>query len=60
VQKAGSEELAREKLEMIIYNETHGPPERRVRNRRSVLITVLRAIGIALGGQAGIGMKLRR
>jgi hypothetical protein len=37
VQKAGSEELASEKLEMIIYNETHGPPERRVRNRRSVL-----------------------
>jgi hypothetical protein len=37
VQKAGSEEQAREKLEMIIYNETHGPPERRVRNPRSVL-----------------------
>jgi hypothetical protein len=37
VQKAGSEELASEKLEMILYNETHGPPERRVRNRRSVL-----------------------
>jgi hypothetical protein len=37
VQKAGSEELAREKLEMIIYNETHGLSERRVRNRRSVL-----------------------
>jgi hypothetical protein len=37
VQKAGSEEQAREKLEMIIYNETHGPPERRVRNHRSVL-----------------------
>jgi hypothetical protein len=37
VQKAGSEELAREKLEMIVYNETHGPPERRVRSRRSVL-----------------------
>jgi hypothetical protein len=37
VLKAGSEELAREKLEMIIYNETHGPSERRVRNRRSVL-----------------------
>jgi hypothetical protein len=37
VQKAGSEELAREKLEMIIYNEAHGPPERRVRSRRSVL-----------------------
>jgi hypothetical protein len=37
VLKAGSEELAKEKLEMIIYNETHGPSERRVRNRRSVL-----------------------
>jgi hypothetical protein len=37
VQKAGSEALAREKLEMIVYNETHGPQERRVRNRRSVL-----------------------
>jgi hypothetical protein len=37
VQYAGSEELAREKLEMIVYNETHGPPERRVRSRRSVL-----------------------
>jgi hypothetical protein len=37
VLKAGSDELAREKLEMIIYNETHGPSERRVRNRRSVL-----------------------
>ena len=37
VQKAGSEELAREKLEMIVYNETHGSPERRVRSRRSVL-----------------------
>jgi hypothetical protein len=37
VQKAGSEEQAREKLEMIIYNETHGPPERRVRSHRSVL-----------------------
>jgi transposase len=59
VQKAGSEELAREKLEMIIYNETHGPPERRVRNRRSVLITVLRAIGIALGGQAGARLAAR-
>jgi hypothetical protein len=37
VQKAGSEEQAREKLEMIIYNETHGPAERRVRSHRSVL-----------------------
>jgi len=37
VQKAGSEDLASEKLEMIIYNETHGPLERRMRSRRSVL-----------------------
>jgi hypothetical protein len=37
VQKAGSEELAREKREMIVYHDTHGPPERRVRSRRSAL-----------------------
>ena len=37
VQKAGSEVQAREKLEIIIYNETHGTPHQRVRNRRSVL-----------------------
>jgi hypothetical protein len=44
VQKAGSEEVAREKLEMIIYNETHGPSERRVRNRRSVLAYYLSSL----------------
>jgi hypothetical protein len=37
VQKAGSEAQAREKLEIITYNETHGAPNQRVRNRRSVL-----------------------
>jgi len=37
VQKAGSEDLASKKLEMILYNETHGPLERRVRSRGSVL-----------------------
>lgn len=44
VHKAGSEELAREKLEIIIYNETHGPQERRVRNRRSVLAYYLSSL----------------
>jgi hypothetical protein len=37
VEKAGSEVQAGEKLEIIAYNETHGPPGQRVRNRRSVL-----------------------
>lgn len=37
VQKAGSIAQAREKLEIIIYNETHGAPHQRVRSRRSVL-----------------------
>jgi hypothetical protein len=37
VQKAGSEMQAREKLEIIAYNETHGAAQQRVRNRRSVL-----------------------
>jgi len=37
VEKAGSEAQAREKLEIIAYNETHGAPGQRVRNRRSVL-----------------------
>ncbi|HXG22118.1 MAG TPA: hypothetical protein VNN62_23940 [Methylomirabilota bacterium] len=37
VQKAGSEAQAREKLDIIIYNETHGALSQRVRNRRSVL-----------------------
>jgi hypothetical protein len=37
IQKAGSDAHAREKLDIIIYNETHGAPQQRVRNRRSVL-----------------------
>jgi len=37
VQKAGSEAQAREKLAIIVYNEVHGDPHKRVRNRRSVL-----------------------
>jgi hypothetical protein len=37
VQKAGAEAQAREKLDIIIYNETHGASHQRVRNRRSVL-----------------------
>ena len=42
VAKAGSEAQAQEKLELILYNETHGPVERRVRDRRSVLAHYLR------------------
>lgn len=37
IQKAGSEAQAREKLDIIAYNEMHGTPQQRVRNRRSVL-----------------------
>jgi hypothetical protein len=37
VEKAGSEMQAREKLEIVAYNETHGAPGQRVRNRRAVL-----------------------
>lgn len=37
IQKAGSDVQAREKLDIIAYNETHGSPQQRVRNRRSVL-----------------------
>lgn len=37
VERAGSEMQAREKLEIIAYNETHGSPNQRVRNRRAVL-----------------------
>jgi len=37
IQKAGTEAQAREKLDIIVYNETHGAPHQRVRNRRSVL-----------------------
>lgn len=42
VAKAGSEAQAQEKLEIIRYNETHGPVEHRVRDRRSVLAHYLR------------------
>ena len=42
VAKAGSEAQAQEKLEIVLYNETHGPVERRVRDRRSVLAHYLR------------------
>jgi hypothetical protein len=42
VAKAGSEVQAREKLDIICYNETHGPVERRVRDRRAVLAHYLR------------------
>lgn len=41
LEKSGSEARAREKLDIIHYNETHGPPERRVRNRQSVLMHYL-------------------
>ena len=37
IDRAGSEAKAKEKLEIILYNENHGSPETRVRNRRSVL-----------------------
>lgn len=42
IAKAGSEAQAEEKLNIIIYNESHGPKERRVRDRRSVLSHYLR------------------
>jgi len=42
VAKAGSEAQAQEKLDIILYNETHGPSERRVRDRRAVLAHYLR------------------
>jgi len=42
VAKAGTEAQAQEKLEMILYNETHGPVERHVRDRRAVLAYYLR------------------
>jgi hypothetical protein len=42
VAKAGSETQAREILAIILYNETHGTVEQRVRNRRSVLAHYLR------------------
>ena len=37
IEKAGSETQAQEKLDIIIYNETHGSATQRVRNRKSVL-----------------------
>jgi hypothetical protein len=42
VAKAGTEAQAQEKLEIILYNETHGPVERHVRDRRAVLVYYLR------------------
>jgi hypothetical protein len=42
VSKAGSDIQAQEKLEIIVYNETHGPVERRVRDRRAVLAHYIR------------------
>ena len=42
IAKAGSEAQAEEKLNIIIYNESHGPEEKRVRDRRSVLSHYLR------------------
>jgi len=42
VMKAGTEAQAREKLDIVLYNETHGPEERRVRDRRAVLAHYLR------------------
>lgn len=42
VHKAGSESQAQEKLDMIIFNESHGPEERRIRDRRAVLAHYLR------------------
>jgi hypothetical protein len=43
VKKAGSESLAKEKLAIILYNETHGPEERHVRDRRAVLAHYIRS-----------------
>jgi hypothetical protein len=42
VTKVGSEAQAQEKLAIILYNETHGPSERHVRDRRAVLAYYLR------------------
>jgi len=42
VNKAGTDIQAQEKLNIIVYNETHGPVERRVRDRRAVLAHYLR------------------
>ena len=43
VDKAGSEAKANEKLDILIYNESHGAEGQRVRNRRSVLSHYLRS-----------------
>jgi len=45
VDRAGSEAKAKEKLDIILYNENHGAPEKRVRNRRSVLAHYLSSTG---------------
>jgi len=45
VNRAGSEAKAKEKLDIILYNENHGAPEKRVRNRRSVLAHYLSSTG---------------
>jgi hypothetical protein len=37
IAKTGSEAQAQEKLDIILYNEAHGPAERRIRDRRAVL-----------------------
>jgi len=42
VAKAGTEAQAQEKLAIILYNETHGPVERHIRDRRAVLAYYLR------------------
>ena len=43
IDRAGSEAKAKEKLDTLIYNETHGSPGQLVRNRRSVLAHYLRS-----------------
>ena len=43
IEKAGSEAQAEEKLDIIVYNESHGPEAKRVRDRRSVLSHYLRS-----------------
>jgi hypothetical protein len=40
--RAGSETLAKEVLDIIVHNETHGPQDQRVRNRRAVLAHYLK------------------
>jgi hypothetical protein len=48
IDKAGSEEQAREVLEIIVYNETHGPERSRVRNRLSVLSRYLNSPNVQI------------